>query len=440
MSTAEAGPPLHDVIVIGAGWAGLAAAITLADAGVRVAVVEASQTLGGRARRVDLHGAVLDNGQHLLLGAYRDTLRLIHRVHPGRPASDLYLRAPLCIDGPGPFRLRAARLPAPLHMLAALLGARGCTVAERFALVSALTAWKRNGWRAGAMATVAAMIAQQPRSMIERLWSPLCLAALNTPIEAASAQAYLNVLRDSLAANRGASDLVIPRIDLSSLFPDAAAAAIEATAGSVFRGARVRKITHDGPAPIVNAGALTLRGRAAIVATAPWQALPLLETLPFARAHCEQIARYTYQPICTVYLRYEPGVRSASPMLQLDGAPGQWLFDIDRSAAAASWIAVVISADGPHREIPHDELARHVAAQLSRSVIAFAGASPTASKVIIERRATHACTPGRAHPRAGAIGNGIYLAGDHTDPDYPGTLEAACRSGIRAANAVLERI
>lgn len=450
---------MADVAVIGGGWSGFAAAVTLADAGVAVDVFEASDTLGGRARRVAIDSMTVDNGQHLLLGAYRDTLALIERVHRDVSRVDsLYLRTPLQLSGPGRFALRARNLPSPFHMVTALLFAADCSVVERIAMVRAFSRFKSNGWTAPPGATVARLLARQPVALIERIWSPLCLAALNTPIEEASAQVYLNVLRDSLASSRAASDMVIPLVDLSTLFPEAAARVVEAAGGKVRRGTRVRSIQRrfasnelvpDSSEPArgssepargaiaIDTGAAVHHVQAAIIATAPWQALGLLEGHAEARTAIAQIRGYRYEPICTIYMRFDDPITLPFPMLQLGTGPGQWLFAPNPDADIAQIVAVVISAQGPYRTLGRDVLVQRVCAQLERNVRGWKAQAPIATQVIVERRATHAATPGRAHPLAGRVADGLYLAGDHTDPDYPATLEAACRSGIRAAQALL---
>ena len=432
--------PARDVAVIGGGWAGMAAAVTLAAAGIPVTVFEAAQTLGGRARRVVLDGALLDNGQHLLLGAYRTTLELIRQVRPDDGANRVLARMPLSLVGPGPFRLRVARLPSPLHAFVGLLSARGCTLTERLAVLRAFAGWKRAGWRAAPAATVARLLEGQPASMAARLWTPLCLAALNTPPAAASAQVFLNVLRDALAAERAASDLIIPAADLSALFPDAAALYVERHGGVVRRGMRIRRLTaRAGMVTLESAGA-PRNFRDVILAAAPWQTSALLGALPFAAGVVAQIDRYTYQPITTVYLRYAQPVPVAFPMQQIDRGPGHWVFDRSTPGADDALLALVISADGPHRRLGPTELVAALAGQLRDHLPALkSGATPVWSRIITERRATHASTPERAHPPAGHLGSGVYLAGDHTDPDYPATLEAAARSGVRAAHAVLEQ-
>jgi hypothetical protein len=128
-------------------------------------------------------------------------------------------------------------------------------------------------------------------------------------------------------------------------------------------------------------------------------------------------------------------------MLRLDDAPGQWAFD--RSGAlgseapggATSLIAVVISAGGPHDALDHASLARNVESQLRRLA---PGLPPIVfSQVIAERRATYACTPGLANPAGGRLAPGVYLAGDYTDAEFPATLEAATRSGVASARALI---
>jgi hypothetical protein len=128
-------------------------------------------------------------------------------------------------------------------------------------------------------------------------------------------------------------------------------------------------------------------------------------------------------------------------MLRLDDAPGQWAFDrsatLDSGAppGTKSVVAIVISASGPHDALDQRTLAANVEAQLRRRMPDLPAI--TFSRVIAERRATFACTPGLARPKAGRIAEGIYLAGDYCDPELPATLEAATRSGVAAANELI---
>jgi len=184
----------------------MAAAVTLADAQIAVTVFEANTTLGGRARRVEVNGVALDNGLHILIGAYRETLRLIAQVHPD-PQRAL-LRMPLAWHVHQHLQLRAPPLPAPLHLIAALLGARGANFAERWAAMRMMRALRATGFTLAQDITVDELLKRhrQGPTLTQHLWRPLCVSALNTPPDKASARLFLNVLRDGLNSARAGSD------------------------------------------------------------------------------------------------------------------------------------------------------------------------------------------------------------------------------------------
>ena len=196
--------------VVGAGWAGLAAAVALKSYGAQVTVFEAAPLAGGRARRVDdLNMGAIDNGQHLLLGAYTETLALLKQLHPERLAGELIQHIPLHLESAdGEFCLKAANLPAPFHTLWGLLNARGLSWQDRWQAIGMMVALKKKRWQAPARLSVAQLLEQHQQSarLCRRLWTPLCLASLNTSNEQACAQLFLNVLRDSLDAPRRHAD------------------------------------------------------------------------------------------------------------------------------------------------------------------------------------------------------------------------------------------
>ena len=232
------------IAVIGAGYAGMAAAVALADTGHAVTVFETSRVLGGRSRKVESDLGLLDNGQHILIGAYRDTLALMHKV--GVDERRAFLRLPLTLSYPG-FRIRAPRLPAPLHLAVALITAQGLSWREKRAAISFMQWLKQRNFRLDRDCTVQDLLDAhaQPQALRRHLWDPLCIGALNTPAETASAQVFANVLRDSLAAERAASDLLIPRIDLSALLAEPAARYVEARGGEVRASTAVGRIVRS---------------------------------------------------------------------------------------------------------------------------------------------------------------------------------------------------
>lgn len=453
-------PPAKHLAVIGGGWAGCAAAVELARAGHQVTLFEAARTLGGRARRVERDGLNLDNGQHILLGAYTETLRLIKLA--GQDPQDLLLHLPLQMRypaGSGGMDFVAPRWPAPLHLAWALLRAKGLARADKVALVRFSSAMRWMGWRLYHDCSVAELLARfdQTERLCRLMWVPLCLAALNTPPERASARVFINVLRDSLGARkRSASDMLIPKTDLSALFPEAAAQYLAAHGGAVRLGAKVDALAAQPDARWqLHTGETQDTFDGVVLATAPVQAAGLLQLLPLPpdSALAAQLQAFQYESISTCYLQYDPALRLDLPFYALPDQPeaghwGQFVFDrhqLDPGQAGAGLLAVVISAAGAATEQGHAALAQAVSAQLAQVLQQPALAAPRWSQVITEKRATFACTPDLARPGNASGLPGLVLAGDYTAQEdtashYPATIEAAVRSGVQAASLLRRQL
>lgn len=412
--------------VIGAGYAGLAAAVELAATGHRVEVFEASRVLGGRARATQIQGFEVDNGQHILIGAYTETLRLMRLVgaDPGRMLN----RIPLHFEFPGEFRMSAPRLPAPLHTAFALLLAQGLDWREKRAAIRLMLGLKACQFRIEPDSTVTAWLDanETPSRQRRLLWEPLCIAALNTPADRASAQVLANVLRDSLLGTRSASDMLLPQVNLSALFPEPAATFIEQHRGTVQRGRRVASLRRAG-----NAWMIDERGPfgQVVLAVAPYHLGNLLPEL------APQVAHFDWEPIVTSYLSYPPGTRLTPPMLGVDGGLAQWLFDRGQLCGQPGLIAAVISAKGRHLDLPTQALERGIHEEIARLVPGLP--NPLAAQTITEKRATFACVPNLQRPPAQSGLPGLWLAGDYVAGDYPATLEGAVRSGVAAARQIL---
>ncbi len=423
------------VAVIGAGWAGMAAAVTLAARDVNVTVFEAARTPGGRARRVTLDGIDLDNGQHILIGAYRATLDMMRNV--GADPSRLLRRMPLELQYADGFRLRAPRLPYPLNLAAALFGARGLGWRDACSAARFMSALQRAGFKVGTDRNAALFLAEhgQVGTIAAHLWEPLCISALNTPPQRASAQLFVNVLRDGLTGNRANSDLLVPRTDMGSLFPDPAGAFIAAHGGRLETGNAVKRIVRaPGGYRLDERPELYSR---VVVAVGPQHLAALLADLPELEAERACVERFEYEPIVTCYLQYAPEVRLPTPMLGFCGGILQWVFDRGQLDGPPGLLAAVISASGAHQDLANEALAKCVHSELSS--LMHLEAAPRWSRVIAERRATFSCTPGLERPQCRTPLPGLVLAGDYVASDYPATLEAAVRSGIAAGEALLTR-
>lgn len=389
----------------------MAAGVALAERGLRVAVFESGPVVGGRARRVTSQGHELDNGQHIFVGAYTELFRLMRTV--GVP-SDALLRFPLEVRYAKNFSLRSRWFPAPLGLLAGLLLADGISMTERIGALRFMATLRRMNFHVDPDMPVREFLDQhQQRDRVRHfLWAPLCVSALNTPLDQASTNAFLAALRDTIGRAGDASDLVLPRVDLSRLFPEPAAEFIRHKGGEVRCGETVRDLA-------------ALRGFSkVVVAVGPHQLKTLLPEVP----------EFTYQPIYTCYLQYAETVRLPFPMLGMSDGLVQWVFDRGALLGEKGRLACVISAQGDHQQMTQDEVAERCHRELLEAKLV--DGAPGWSRVIAEKRATISCTPALKRPDVKC--NGVILAGDYTDSEYPPTLEAAVRSGVRAAQMILQ--
>ena len=385
----------------------MAAAVTLAERGIPVTVFESGPVPGGRARRVKTEGRDIDNGQHILIGAYAELLRLMTLV--GVPPSAL-LRLPLELRYADGFRLKGA---------AGLLFSGKIPFRERLNALRFMLFLKSRSFKVTPDISVHALLLQHRQDGVlgHYVWRPLCVSALNTPPAQASAQVFATVLRDSIAGPSGASDLLLPRVDLSKLFPEPAADYVRARGGEIRTASPVRDIAD-----------LRKEFTRIVVAVGPHQLKALLPDLA---------PDYAYQPIYTCYLQYDDNVTLGRPMLGFAGGLLQWAFDRALLTGERGLIACVISAQGDHQQLTKEELIATCHRELKAAIPGLQ--DPLWTRVIAEKRATIACVPGMKKIEFGNAKD-LFLAGDYLDPDYPPTLEAAVRSGVRAANRAADSI
>ncbi|MEC5400173.1 hydroxysqualene dehydroxylase HpnE [Uliginosibacterium sp. H1] len=421
--------------IIGAGYAGLAAAVELTRAGITVSVFESSRTLGGRARVVTKDDYTLDNGQHILAGAYTETLKLMRtlRVPPRKLQT-----VPFTLNVPGRIDLRAASLPAPLHLAWGLLKCKELSWADRFAAIRLVRHLKRRRFALEADITVSELLNQTKQTPLlrELMWEPLCVAALNTPAEIASAQVFANVLRDTLAAGATASELLLPRTDLTDLLPFPATLYLNRSGASVYTATPIRRVQGDsGEFQLEGDAHPHIRYSHVIVATAPYHVSELLADYEGLSQLRQQIDSLPYEPITTVYLAYDEAIGLPDPMVGVSGSVVQWLFDRGQLGGPAGMIAAVISGSGPHTSLSREDIAlkAHEAVEALHPRLP----APKWSQVITEKRATFSCRPGIVRPLTITPLPGLLLAGDYVDSPYPATIESAVRSGQAAARHIM---
>ncbi len=432
--------PTRRTIVVGAGWAGLATAVSLSQAGIPVNVYESARQIGGRARRVPFEHLTIDNGQHLLLGAYHTTLAMMQTI--GIDINQVLLRQPLQLVSSAPVghnvAIKAPSLPAPLHLLWSLLNARGLSLRERWQASRFGLKLKLGKLALTQDVSVSDLLQQQqqPAALCQAFWYPLCLASLNTPPTEASAEVFLRVLTDAFLHQRQDSDLLFARRDLSQLFPDPAIQYLEQHDGQLHLGQRVTALEiHNRQLRGIWCHDQLHAVDQLVLAIPPHAIHPLLEPHVELKPLSDSLQQFDYEPICTVYLQYPETVTLPLPMLGLRDTIGQWAFD-RRLCDQPGLIAVVISARGTHMHLSNPDLINVISAELGWLFPAWP--PHQSAQVIREKRATFACRVNiNQHRPANRTGiDGLWLAGDFTPTGYPATLEGAVRSGVQCAQQI----
>jgi len=432
------------IAIVGAGWAGLAAAVVLCKAGHKITLIEAAQHAGGRARLVVTHDTTCDNGQHLMMGAYKDLLGLLDIV--GVPEEKALLRRPLRLEMRSPQRaspcLRFPSLPAPWHVIVGFMGAKGMSVSERYRALALCTHLFFSGFKLAVDISVLQWLRRinQPDALIANLWEPLCLAALNTPINQASAQIFIRVLYEVFAGHRSDSDMLFPRIDLGALFPDPALRYIKDHGGDIHFSERALTLNlRDG----VLHGVTTQRGEITadhlILATSPEGCIKLVESHEALQGIAQQLSQLGREPICTIYLQYSDDTRLGTAMLGLLNGTGQWILDLSNSGHPGR-MAVVVSGPGPHMDWDNTSMIERITHEIAQHFPQWP--TPMSAWVIREKRATFSCKTNinKSRPPSRTPVQGLWLAGDYTDTELPATLEGALRSGKHCAEAIIGEI
>jgi hydroxysqualene dehydroxylase len=411
---------VKQLTIVGAGWAGLAAAVTAIQEGWRVRLFEATHTPGGRARSLpqSFAGQPLDNGQHILIGAYRDTLALMRTV--GLNPDELLQRIPLDLryaDGTG---ISLPDWPIPFNLLAGLSRAHGWTLKDKISLTQVAWGWQCAKFECDPTWTVHQLChsAKLSATVIQQLIEPLCLSALNTAMHDASAAMFLRVLHDALMGGKGSSDLLVPRVDLGALFPNACLQWLSHQGGDIHLGQRVTA-TH-----IEELQRDASPHNAILLACPSWEAARL--TMGIAPQWADPCAQLPHTAIATVYMHCKDADFQGlpRPMVALHGhaqAPAQFVFDKGALSSQHGMLAAVVSACSSERDEVTEQVRAQVCEQLGLQHLEII-------QTVVEKRATLACTPMLDRPAA-FVADGLWACGDYICGPYPSTLEGAVRSG-----------
>jgi squalene-associated FAD-dependent desaturase len=431
-------------VVIGAGFAGLAAATALAEAGATVSVFEGRPGLGGRATafRDPATGERIDNGQHVLAGCYSETLRFLRRIGTQnrlhRPAS---LRVPMIDEHGDASVLALPPLPSPLHLLAGILAWQGLPLAERISVLRVAAALRRGPQPDAPPQTVRQWLNahRQSARLSHMFWEPLALATLNQTVEVADVATFLAVLQRMFGPDPEAASLLLPAVPLDDLYARPAADYLRQAGSEVTTNAFCH-VTHDGG----RVTGVQVRDRHVpadtVIAAVPWFAFPdlFVSPPPALDSLIVNAAALASSPIVTVNLWFAQGALPET-LLGLPGRHFQWAFD--RRAIAGptqSSISLVSSGAEAICALPNPALIERARAELAGALPEFGMTPLRHASVVRERRATFSLAPGGPpRPATRTPLAGLVLAGDWIATGLPATIEGAVASGHAAARAVL---
>ena len=448
-----------DVIVIGAGFAGLSAASALAERGARVTVLEARPALGGRATAfTDRHtGERVDNGQHILVGAYRDTFGFLRRIGADQSVRVAPQLAVDMIDRAGRrSRFVCPPLPSPLHLIAGVFDWDALRWRDRFAVLRlreplaharARLRGRTDRLAASPGETVKQWLDRngQTPKLVEMLWEPLAIAALNQPIDQAAAEPFTRVLALMFGPGPRDASVALPMKPLDELYAEPARAYIEARGGTVLTQAPARIVIDGDAVSHVEARGETLHA-ATVICAVPWYALPDVFVTDASAPRPSPLApvidaasKTAASPIVTVHLWFDRVVLDTA-YVGLPGRVNQWVFDKREAfGERASHLSTVSSGAASIVARSNEELIAVALSEIRDALPEARRAEVRRATVIRERRATFSLAPGMpSRPGTRTPVKGLLLAGDWIDTGLPATIESAVVSGHWAANCALD--
>lgn len=458
-------------IVVGSGWAGLAASLQVSKLGHEVILVESAPQAGGRARGVKFGEDILDNGQHLLMGAYQNLLKVLEWLHI--PEKNVFDRVPFWIpllelppsnlSHPKDYKeieIKFANLPKPFHLLSSLILSKGFSIKEFYSIFKLIRFIRKSNLEVDQDVSVLQFLKNlnQSQTLIKKFWEPIALAALTTPIKIASARIFINVLQQVFNGSNDYSDLLFPTTDLSRIFPEPVTEYLKREGHTILFNTRATELEIEGNRALgirTNSPKQeTLRADGVILATSPKATLKLLEPYPLLTELQQNLAQFSYQPITTLYFKYSTPTQFnlplKLPMLGLLNSTAQWVFKrgcVDPNNTILSVVISGLDADFHHsqnlyhlqnvqneNDLPDKEkMVEHIKRDLKKCIPELG--DPVSYKIITEKQAAFSCIQGidKIRPPTNTEVKNLFLAGDYTQTELPATLEGAILSGLTAA-------
>jgi squalene-associated FAD-dependent desaturase len=435
------------VLIIGGGFAGLAAGARLAEAGLKVELLERRGFLGGRAYSFTdpYTGDSVDNGQHLFMGCYQGTIEFLERI--GTLDKLTFQKVPRVdfLDRSGFYdRFQCPPLPPPFHALAGLFRLKGLGMSDKLRTLNVGLALRKNHNGSADPMTVDQWLDSLGQSdrIKQRFWYPMMVATLNEDPEIASARMMKAVLSKAFGSGLAGSRIGISSVGLSDLYTEGARRFIEARGGLVRTGAEVRQIVSGGD----SISRVDLKTGESITADFYISAVPAAALIPMLpeplRTQMAGLSRLQASPIVSINLWFDRPVMEAD-FVGILGTSVQWAFNknaILGRTGDTQHVAVVISAARRFVDWSRDELVELAVSELRETMPRSGGARLVHSTIVKEREATlsHTIDSDRLRPGARTSISNFALAGDWIDTGLPATIEGAVISGHDAADRAVE--
>lgn len=430
---------MSTIIVVGAGWAGLNCAYELCKAGHKVTILEAAPQIGGRARTIKYRNLLLDNGQHIGIGAYQEMRQLISDL--GLKEQQLFKILPqqLVIKGNRDLSMRFADLPRPFNVLVGIMFKSHLPFTFKVQICKLAFYMKKIDFRLNFDCSILDFLKghHQSAAIIKEFWTPLAVAVMSTPINKASAQVFLNVLRQVFDATNDNSDWMLPTVDLSSILPKHMEHYLQKSGSQIECNQLVNQIQfHDHKSGTVYTDNNIWQADHIVLATPPWQAKTLLQPFPELQTNYKALNFFEFEAITTIYYIFAHAIKLPYPLQGILNATCQWIFDREITGQP-NILSAIITGLEPMNLSTKPNLDKDVFQEILRHFPWLP--EPIACKVICEKRAAFRCDVAiqQHRPTPNTAIQNLWLSGDYLQTGLPATLEGALLSGKRTAQALL---
>jgi squalene-associated FAD-dependent desaturase len=430
---------MPSTIIVGAGWAGLKCAYSLSKAKHQVTLIDAAPQAGGRARAVAFGEHTVDNGQHICLGAYHTLRQLLREL--GLQEKDFFQIRPmeLFAHGKSTLHLKVRQLPTPFNLLAGLVTARNLPWRAKYQALRLCRLLNKIDFKLKEDVVLLDFLQSyyQSEHIIKHLWEPIALATMTTPINQASTQIFLNILKQVFNFAHNDSNWYFPATDLSSLVPQQIEQYLRIRGHQIIYGQSIKQLHITGKqCSKISSSTKDWQADHIVLAVPPWQAISLLQPHAELQTQVQALTNFDYEPISTIYFEFANDVQLPYPMVGMLGSTAQWVFDRAFSGQPKI-LSIVISGPGEHQKLSQEMLIKLVFSELKAVFKNIP--MPIKHRVINEKRAAFSCTPAIQKHRPGAKTNiaNLWLTGDYLQTNLPSTLEGALLSGKRTAAEIL---